>query len=191
MNLRQRRKIETTKLIRDAAIALSREIGTENVTIEAICKAAGISQRTFFNYFPFKEAVFVFTPPPLPLDAVLRFAAGTGDLLGDLTDLMVAQAIALESALAADAPSRQTAEKHPRLMPLQMEEMRKLETELQELIAARLSGKGKQVASAALAGAVLGATRTAVNRWQNAENAKLAQVVRETLEIFVKTVRTT
>ena len=191
MDLRQRRKLETTKLIHEAAVALARDHGVEGATIEAICEAAGISQRTFFNYFPFKEAVFVFPRPPLPDEAVARFAAANGDLLGDLIDLMVAQAVEMQGSLRDGALMREIAEAHPRLMPLQMAEFQKFEVELQELVALRLGGNKDDGRSATVAGAIIGAMRTTIDRWRANESADLARLVRESLEGFVETVRST
>lgn len=105
-------------------------MASRRVTIEAICEAAGISQRTFFNYFPFKEAVFVFPPPPLPVEAVIRFIEGRGDLLADLIDLLVAQAVHINRGRWAGPLMREIAEAHPRLVPLQMAEFHKFEAEI-------------------------------------------------------------
>jgi AcrR family transcriptional regulator len=60
LGLRERKKLETRQALADAAIKLAVERGLENVTVEDIAARAGVSQRTFFNYFPSKE------------DAVLR-----------------------------------------------------------------------------------------------------------------------
>ncbi|MEV4319018.1 TetR family transcriptional regulator [Actinocrispum sp. NPDC049592] len=60
LGLRERKKIETRKALAEAAIRLSVERGYDNVTVDDIAERAGVSTRTFFNYFPAKE------------DAVLR-----------------------------------------------------------------------------------------------------------------------
>ncbi|MDT7738291.1 MAG: hypothetical protein QOK09_1660, partial [Mycobacterium sp.] len=52
MGLRERRRRQTSADIRGAAVRLARERGWDRVTIEDICTEAGISARTFFNYFP-------------------------------------------------------------------------------------------------------------------------------------------
>jgi hypothetical protein len=55
MGLRERRRRQTSADIRDAAVRLALARGFDKVTIEEICVEAGISTRTFFNYFPNKS----------------------------------------------------------------------------------------------------------------------------------------
>lgn len=189
MDLRQRRRVETTLLVHKAALLLARDHGVDAVTIEAICEAAGISQRTFFNYFPFKEAVFVFPPPPLPEAAVARFSAGKGDLAAELIDLLVAQAADMGRDRWIGPLMREIAEAHPRLMPLQMAEFQKFEAQLQHLIAGRLGTGADDVRAMALAGAMIGACRVTFDRWGNDPDADIPARVRESLEALVRTIR--
>jgi AcrR family transcriptional regulator len=58
--LRERKKIQTRQRILQAAEDLINNDGYEAVTIAAICDKAKIAQRTFFAYFPSKEAVFFY-----------------------------------------------------------------------------------------------------------------------------------
>lgn len=61
--LRERRRQETAQEIQRATLTLAMEHGLENVRTDAIAKAAGISPRTFFNYYANKEAAAIGTPP--------------------------------------------------------------------------------------------------------------------------------
>lgn len=63
--LRERQRLETLVTIHHAAVGLAREHGLHATTVEAIAARAGISRRTFFNYYPTKE------------DAVLGTTAAT------------------------------------------------------------------------------------------------------------------
>lgn len=54
LGLRERRRRQTSADIRGAAVRLAQARGWDKVTIEEICVQAGISTRTFFNYFPNK-----------------------------------------------------------------------------------------------------------------------------------------
>jgi AcrR family transcriptional regulator len=71
-SLRERKKLATRRLLRRTAIVLIAERGLANVTVEDIAEAAQVSPRTFFNYFPSKEAV-LFSGDP---DRVAALRAG-------------------------------------------------------------------------------------------------------------------
>jgi len=55
LGLRERKRIETRKNLEAAAIKLVARDGLEQASIEAISELAGVSPRTFFNYFDSKE----------------------------------------------------------------------------------------------------------------------------------------
>ncbi len=52
--LRERKKTDTRRALSDAAMRLTLERGLENVTREEIAELAGVSPRTFSNYFSSK-----------------------------------------------------------------------------------------------------------------------------------------
>lgn len=55
LGLRERKKAATRVALSEGAIRLAQERGVEQVTLDAIADAAGVSPRTFHNYFPNKE----------------------------------------------------------------------------------------------------------------------------------------
>ncbi|MEE1755254.1 TetR/AcrR family transcriptional regulator [Streptomyces sp. SP18CS02] len=57
--LRERKKRATRAALVAAAMRLAAEQGAEHVTVDAISEAAGVSPRTFFNYFDTRDDVFV------------------------------------------------------------------------------------------------------------------------------------
>jgi AcrR family transcriptional regulator len=89
-SLRERNRIETTHSIHQAAAELVLANGLTETTVEAIASQAGVSKRTFFNYFATKEdAVLGSTTPVLEEDAVRAFAATDEDLLSRTVRLLV------------------------------------------------------------------------------------------------------
>ncbi|WP_406098764.1 TetR family transcriptional regulator [Streptomyces sp. NBC_01013] len=52
LGLRERKKRATRDALADMALRMAAERGIENVTVEAVTDAVGVSVRTFFNYFP-------------------------------------------------------------------------------------------------------------------------------------------
>ncbi|MCS5734279.1 TetR/AcrR family transcriptional regulator [Herbiconiux daphne] len=68
-SLRERKKVETRTAIHEAALRLVAENGVEHASVDAICSEAGVSTRTFFNYFPSKVSAVVGLPSFVITDA--------------------------------------------------------------------------------------------------------------------------
>ena len=84
MSLRTRKQELVREAIFDAAIDLFTKNGFNETTIEQIAEAAGISQRSFFRYFPAKDDLLAFR------------IAGFGDALVAAVRACPAEAPALE-----------------------------------------------------------------------------------------------
>ena len=97
VSLRERKKLATRRLLRRAALVLVSERGLANVTVEDIAEAADVSPRTFFNYFPSKEAVLFGSEPDRA--ALLREGIATSAPGQPAID-------ALRTVLVADAEAR-------------------------------------------------------------------------------------
>ena len=139
--LSQRRRSQTREEIHRVAVDLVLERGLANVTVDDIAAAAGVSPRTFFNYFPTKRDALVWEPPQLPAESLTRFVTGDGRLRDDLRDLLVAYVE--RSPRRRDDIQRLHAvvSAHPELSPLAQERFRRFEAILAEAVARRLGAE--------------------------------------------------
>jgi AcrR family transcriptional regulator len=77
VGLRGRKRAATRRAITAAARLLTARRGVNGFTVEEVCERAGISRRTFFNYFPSKEDAILGAPgDSIPEDLARNFAAG-------------------------------------------------------------------------------------------------------------------
>ncbi len=93
-SLRERKKLATRRSLRAIALDLIAERGFAHVTVEDIAEAADVSPRTFFNYFPSKEAALFGADPGRVAalrEGVLRQAPGE-PVLAALRMVMVSEA---------------------------------------------------------------------------------------------------
>ena len=89
--LREKNRARTTRELHEAAAELVLAQGLSSVTVEAIADRAGVSRRTFFNYFASKEdAVLGACPPTLPEAELTRFLADETDRFTRTVRLIVA-----------------------------------------------------------------------------------------------------
>jgi AcrR family transcriptional regulator len=90
-SLRERKKTETRAAIHEAALRLVAAHGAAHASVGAICSEAGVSTRTFFNYFPSKVSAIVGLSTFEITDAQREsFLAGEGErgLVRDLCALV-------------------------------------------------------------------------------------------------------
>jgi AcrR family transcriptional regulator len=89
-SLRDRRRTETTRLISESALDLALEAGWESVTVEDVAARAGISRRTFFNYFATKDEALLHNAMPLDPGMLDDFKNSTTPLLQAVEEFFVA-----------------------------------------------------------------------------------------------------
>lgn len=79
-SLRERQRLDNLRHLHEAALALATEQGLSEATVDAIAAAAGVSRRTFFNYYATKEdAILGITAPSVPAQALDAFLNNTAD----------------------------------------------------------------------------------------------------------------
>lgn len=181
MDLRERRRLETLHLIQRTALELARHASLDAISVDSICQRAGISQRTFFNYFPYKEAAFVLLPPPFPDEAVAHFLEASGPLLDGLVDLLVAQTLTIMPERWMIDVSRRITEDHPKIAALQFSQFHQFEHTFAELIASRLELKSPDTLCRMVAAALLGALRVVLDENREAAPQKIAASMKKEL----------
>jgi AcrR family transcriptional regulator len=146
-SLRERKKLATRHELRRATLSLVAERGFSNVTVEEIAEAANVSPRTFFNYFPSKEAALFGANPELAAatrDAIEHQAPGE-PVVTVLRSVMTAQArtVADEFAELGGDPMEwlgrmRSARTDPHLHAVHGAQMAAIERSLAEAVARRL-----------------------------------------------------
>ena len=141
LGLRERKRIATRRAIQLAAITIVRDSGLDRLTVDEIGRVADISPRTFFNYFPTKEAALIGDAPSLPSsESIVRFVddssgrsvlAGIGALLHEARDL-----VAGDRELSQ--LRRTVLKEHPHLFAMRMATLKHFEDELHTVILQRL-----------------------------------------------------
>jgi AcrR family transcriptional regulator len=147
VSLRERKKLATRHELRRVTLRLSAERGFSNVTVEEIAEAANVSPRTFFNYFPSKEAVLFGADPDRAAaarDAIVRQSPGE-PVLNVLRAVMTGQAreVAAEFTELGGDPvdwlgRMRAARTDPQLRAAHAAQMAAVERTMAEAIAQRL-----------------------------------------------------
>lgn len=186
---RERKKVETRRALRDAALNLALERGVESLTVEAISEAAQVAPRTFFNYFACKEDALITEaadaasglhqkiverPPDEPPLLVLRAAiTQSGFFSGTYTDR--------ERVLAR----QRLVQEHPPLMSRQLAQFARVERTLADALAERLSvDSAEDLRPELLAALTVSALRVASRRWTADEQKPLRQQIDDIFDLL-------
>jgi AcrR family transcriptional regulator len=167
--LRERKKAETHQALAKAALDLADRLGPERVTVEAIADAAGVSPRTFFNYFSSKEDAIVGIAPA-------QSSALLADLLArpeDEPPLDALRAVVLAAAERLQAGGEdwvirhRLIQKHHSLAVTRAAWFGEVERRMAEEIARRTGlNPGLDVYPALVVSATIGSLRVAIDVWQ-------------------------
>jgi AcrR family transcriptional regulator len=184
--LRERKKAATRKALGLAAMRLAAERGLDNVLVEDIAEAAGVSARTFNNYFASKyEAICA-----LGFDRAMRIGASLRDrpaaepLWDAIVSAVMSEYGAADQALDADwMAGVRLVTSTPALRGEYLKVQAMTQYSLAEAIALRQgAAAGACMFPRILAASVTAAVQAAMERWLHAEPpTALAPVVRHSL----------
>ncbi|WP_304619077.1 TetR/AcrR family transcriptional regulator [Paracoccus sediminilitoris] len=164
MSPQNTRRFRTAKIIQAAAVELSVRDGIANVTTEAIARHAGISTRTFFNYYPYKEAALMGPPPDYPPEASEKFVAGKGRLIDDLQTLISAHLERYLGEREMIGHMLALSDSDAKLEALRNSAMLARRAQMRGLLHRRLPGSDERVIEI-LAAAIIAATNAATKDW--------------------------
>jgi AcrR family transcriptional regulator len=162
---REQNKLDTRRAIAEAALTLARRQGAGAFTVDQIAAGAGVSRRTFFNYFhSAEEALNVSTESFLEL-AISRFAERPAD--EPVLDAMIASlaATAKVQSLAVHGELFRMAAGNPELLRAQLHAWERAETRIVEAVTDRLKGESTPLYVTALVGSVLSCAKAALQDW--------------------------
>jgi len=168
--VRERKKVATRAAISAAALRLARERGPENVRVDDIAEAAGVSPRTYNNYFSSREQAIMVA---LAAERGLRVGAALRVRPADEPLEQAVVAAVIEQYAGDGEPDHDALAlitSAPALQAEFLDTIAAIERPLAEAIAARTGSDGRgDLGSEVLAAAVSAAARVAAERWLRPE----------------------
>ncbi|WP_306751193.1 TetR/AcrR family transcriptional regulator [Paracoccus actinidiae] len=177
------RRYRTAKKIQATAIQLAVRDGLANVTTEAIAKEAGISTRTFFNYYPYKEAAMMGPPPDYPADASEQFVNGAGTMIEDLDRLITVHLTRFLDERELLAHILALSNTDPKLDALRNSTILSRRAQMRDLLRRRCPD-AKPAQIEILAAAIVAATNAATKDWASGEVDDFVAAARENLSLI-------
>jgi AcrR family transcriptional regulator len=173
IGLRERRRRQTSADIRDAAVRLASQRGFDKVTIDEICAEAGVSSRTFFNYFPNKESAIAYGPSDIPPELVDEFvAAGPGPYSVVLAELITLAAHHLRDVPPAREQAKtmlQLAKTTPAVLSAFLADLERFQNHLTDMVARRQGMRADAEIPALISALALTAVRSGIESWTSAD----------------------
>lgn len=172
----QSRRFRMAKNIQITAVNLAVEKGLQNITTEEISLAAGISPRTFFNYYPYKEAA-IFGPSVSYPEKAAKALAQSKDvnLLKALITFISAHLNRYKNDRDLIKNLLHISEGEPKLKALINNQILFRRDELTEILALRLPDASSGTLHI-LSSAVIAATNYATQKWAEGEESELHEL---------------
>jgi AcrR family transcriptional regulator len=161
--LREGKKQATRTALREAALRLALERGPDNVRVDDIAEAAGVSPRTYNNYFPSREQAIV---AAVTAEREAQVAAAVAARpAAPLADAVIEAIIAQYASPGGHDPAVMLLlTSRPKLRDAFLDTAAGIENPLAAVIAGRIGGHDQHVARV-LAASVAAAVRVALGRW--------------------------
>ncbi|CAI7981015.1 TetR/AcrR family transcriptional regulator [Frankia sp. Hr75.2] len=162
--LRERKKEATRKALREAALRLALERGPDGVRVDDIAEAAGVSPRTYNNYFSSREQAIVAAVTAereARVAAAVAAQAASTPLATAIIEAIVAQ---YTDPGSHDPSALLLITTRPTLRDAFLGTVNEIEQPLTAVIAERL-GDSDQLTAHVLAASVATAVRIALTRW--------------------------
>jgi AcrR family transcriptional regulator len=170
----------TKQRLQEEALRLFAERGFDNVTVEEVAAAAGVSHMTFFRHFPTKESVILEDP----YDPVIR--SMVADQPVDLPAMERVRRGLLEAWGSMDQPGDEEtlsririASEHPKLRAAIWEN--NLTTE-DAIVGALLETGVAELEARVAAGACLGALTSSLLHWAGDDDRSLGSLIKLALD---------
>jgi len=184
MSLHHTRRLKTAKKIQAVAVELAVRDGLANVTTEAIARHADISTRTFFNYYPYKEAALMGPPPDYPAEASEIFVQGKGRLIDDLGQLIEAHITRFLDEREMIGHILRLSESDAKLEALRNSAMLARRAQMRTLLHRRLPGSDERLIEI-LAAAIVAATNAATKDWVAGTRTDFIAAAHENLALIL------
>ncbi|MFF2330329.1 MULTISPECIES: TetR family transcriptional regulator [unclassified Streptomyces] len=167
VGLRERKKEATRQAVHKATLRLTIEHGFDHVTVEAVADEAGISRRTFSNYFTGKEDALLYGEE----QQIRELVRTVRERPAEETAWEALRAAMTQFAQRVSPPERawalrtRLAMRHPSLLARQLANHAALERDLADAVAPRRGPSDGPVRPLVLAAAFLSSLRIAMRMW--------------------------
>jgi AcrR family transcriptional regulator len=184
IGLRERKKEATREALRHSAVTLYRELGPHAVTVEDICAKAGVSARTFFNYFETKDEAV------LSLDvSTFTVRQRIVDRPADESPLTAVRAVLAErfaNVVKSETFRERTLliREHPELVPRLTHTNKAFEEAVVLGIAERTGLPPESIYVRTTAAAAFSANRIAVTCWQPDAGPDLVTLLHQAMDVL-------
>ena len=186
---REQNKTATRRAIADATLGLVRSRGAGQFTVDDIADAAGISRRTFFNYFPSTSAALNVAMEDF-LDGVLGYFQARPHDENIVDSMLIALSRPADPAnLAVMAELHGLAEEHPDMGRVHLEAWDHAEHRIVDSLRTRLGQDADPFYTATLVAAVLACGRSAFAEWQRRTHGDInPQTLKLLEELFTEAI---